>query len=101
MNAIDRLSLRWQFESFTPEAQESSYRQMLREFATAWHYKRNRYWIKRTLDRFIKHCRADVPIERVAKAWIPDFDLPADTWRKYAPPAKPEVYIGPDAYRQM
>ena len=100
MNAIDRLALNWQFESFTEAYQESCYKQMIYDFAKAWHFKRNRFWIKKTLDRFAK-VRPDLDIVFTAKMWMPDFGMKAETWKIYAPAPKPEVYIGPDAFRQM
>ena len=50
MNAIDRLALRWQFESFEPDAQEASYKYMIQEFVVAWRMKRNRAYIQMRIE---------------------------------------------------
>ena len=100
MNAIDSLFLRWQFEAFTAEYQDTCWLQMVQEFAKAWHYKRNRFFVKKTLDRF-QAARPDLDIALVAKQYMPDFGMPAKWWEKYAPVEKPLPYIGPEAYLQM
>ena len=100
MTATDKLALRWQFESFTKEFQDECWKQMLDEFAAAWKFKRNRYWLKRTIERFAV-ARPDLPLFLSARGQMADFDEPAAVWKQYAPVPKPDVYIGPERYLAM
>ena len=108
MNAIDRLALRWQFESFKPDAQEASYKYMVQEFAVAWRMKRNRAYIQMRIKRLDK-CRPDLKIKdrfinlicTLKNKGMGMIDFHRD-WSKFdARKTKKEVYIGPEAYRQM
>lgn len=110
MNAIDRLAFRWQFESFTPEYQDSCYQQMLYDFAKAWTFKRNRSYIQMRLNQLADY-RPDLLLvqrfltnlfDKDSKHYTGDADFLEKDWSKYdARKTKKNVYIGPDAYRQM
>ena len=83
MMLTDKLALRWQFESATKEFQDKYWKQMLDEFVAAWKWKHNRYWIKKTVERFSK-ARPDLKLKWQAHILMPDFDEPLDTWKKFA-----------------
>ena len=102
MDAIDRLSLRWQFESFTKEFQDQCWSQMLEEFTKAWKFKKNRTYIQQR----IKECdksRPDLFLEDNFYLSLRDqgsafyADWSAFDGRK----TKKEVYIGPEQYMCM
>ena len=110
MNAIDRLALRWQFESFTPEHQKASYQEMLADFAKAWTFKRNRAYIQMRLTELADLYPNLMLIQRFLTNLVNkdpfntqiDIDFFARDWSKYdVRKTKKDVYIGPDAYRQM
>lgn len=108
MDAIDRLALHWQFESFTREFQDESYNDMLEEFADAWRYKRNRTYIQMRIKE-LHECRPDLLIiqrflnlfDKNPNSTTIDIDFNRD-WSKFdGRKTKKEVYIGPEAYLQM
>lgn len=111
MNAVDRLALRWQFESFTKEFQDKYCNQMIREFVDAWRFKRNRSYIQKQINRF-HDCRPDLYICQKFMTELFDkdpskdqenhFDFFERDWSKYdVRKNKTTPYIGPDAFRQM
>lgn len=110
MNAVDRLALRWQFESFTPEYQEASYKEMLDDFTQAWSFKRNRSYIQMRLNQ-LAECRPDLLLiqrfltnlfDKDPKHYTGDIDFLKKDWSKYdVRKMKKEPYIGPEAYLQM
>ena len=110
MNAVDRLALRWQFESFTKEYQDECCDEMIKEFVDAWRFKRNRAYIKMRIDQ-LHECRSDLFItqkfltdlfDKDPTNTMIDIDFFAKDWSKYdIRKTKKAPYIGPEAYLQM
>jgi len=99
MTAIDRIALRWQFESFTKEAQDQYVNEMIEDFVKAWKWKKNRSFIQKLVNDFDVR-RPDLFIKdemylSVGPSLYSDWS--AFDERK----TRKEIYIGPERWMCM